>query len=331
MPETRFGDRRAHTIENDLLQVTVTVEGGHIAEIKHKATAVNPLWTPPWQSIEPSTYDREKHPEYGADAESQLLSGIIGHNLCLDLFGSPSAEEATAGITVHGEASVVPYEITSTENKLTARCRMPLAQLAFERIIRLKPGDSQIAISETVENLGRMDRPIAWTQHVTLGPPFLEKGATQFRVPGTKSRTLEGADFSWPMLPHPDGPKEDLQLFTNEPSSGGFTTHLLDPNHHQAYFLAWSPSSKVLFGYMWKRVDFPWIGIWEENYSRRNSPWNGRTLTRGMEFGVSPIPESRRKMIDRHTLFGTPCYRWIPALSKVSVDYKAFIRTADSI
>src|SRR5215831_18229529 len=111
MPELRYHNRRAVQIENDELRVTVTVEGGHIAEILHKPTAVNPLWTPPWPTIEPSTYDPAKHPEYGLNAESQLLSGIMGHNLCLDLFGGPSAEEAAAGMTVHGEISVAVFDI----------------------------------------------------------------------------------------------------------------------------------------------------------------------------------------------------------------------------
>ena len=46
-----------------------------------------------------------------ATAESKLLAGIMGHNLCMDMFGGPSREEAAAGMTVHGEASVAPYEI----------------------------------------------------------------------------------------------------------------------------------------------------------------------------------------------------------------------------
>lgn len=331
MPETQYRKRRAHRIENELVAVTVTAEGGHIAEIVHKETGVNPLWSPPWESIEPSAYNRDQHPEYGADAESGLLAGILGHNLCLDLFGPPSPEEAAAGVTVHGEASVAAYEVESTESTLTARCRMPVAQLAFERTIRLKPNDVFVNIEETVENLSALDRPIAWTQHVTLGPPFLEKGKTLFRVPATKSRTLEGRDFDWPMLPSADAPREDLQIFTNAERSGKFTTHLLDRTHDQAFFLAWSPSTKVLLGYQWRRSDFPWIGIWEENYSRTNPPWNGRTLTRGMEFGASPMPEPRRQMVDRHTLFGERTYRWVPARSGVTVNYKAFIRTAESI
>src|SRR5256885_3913118 len=111
MPESKYRERRAHSIETEDLRVTLLVEGGHIAEIADKRTSVNPLWTPPWPSIEPSTYDRAKHPEYGSDAESKLLAGIMGHNLCLDLFGGPSPAEAAAGLTTHGAGSVAPYEI----------------------------------------------------------------------------------------------------------------------------------------------------------------------------------------------------------------------------
>src|SRR5271155_2824726 len=101
--------RRVATIENDELRVTVTVEGGHIAEITEKSAGVNPLWVPPWRSMEPSQHSFEKHGEYGANSESKLLAGIRGHNLALDIFGAPSPEEFRAGITVHGEASVVEY------------------------------------------------------------------------------------------------------------------------------------------------------------------------------------------------------------------------------
>ncbi len=340
MAETRYRNRRAVQIENGRLRVTVLVEGGHIAEIADLKTGVNPLWSPPWPSIEPSTYDRTKHPEYGADAESKLLAGIMGHNLCLDLFGGPSAEEAAAGITVHGEASVAPYEIEVSGAELVSKTTMPAAQLGFERRLRLD--GPVVQIGETVENLSVLDRPIAWTQHVTLGPPFLEKGATQFRAPGTKSRVYEGefgkagymqpgADFDWPNVPCIGGGTSDLRVYTNRESSGAFTTHLMDPHRERAWFFAWSPKTRALFGYIWKQSDFPWLGIWEENYSRTQPPWNGKTLTRGMEFGASPMPESRRQMIDRGRLFGVPGYRWIPAKTKVSAEYRAFLTTADKI
>ncbi len=317
MPEVLYRGRRAVQIENDHLRVTLLIEGGHVAEILHKATGVNPLWTPPWPSIEPSSYDLTKHPEYGADSESKLLAGIMGHNLCLDTFGTPSATEVAAGLTVHGEASVNTYWTEAIDQKLVMRVRMPLAQLMVERQVRLH--GQEVHFVEEVENLSAHDRPVAWTQHVTLGPPFLERGVTQFRAPVAKSMTIAGEVFTWPMAGG-----ESMLTYTKRTSSGGFSTHLMDPHRKQAFFLAHSPKSKLLFGYSWQREDFPWLGIWDENHSRASAPWNGRTMTRGMEFGASPIPESRRKMIDRGSLFGVPGFRWIPARSKVRVEYMAF-------
>jgi Fe-S-cluster-containing dehydrogenase component len=82
--------RRASAVENDRVRVTVLEGGGHIAEILDKRTGLNPLWTPRWRSIEPSSFDRARHPEYGAGAEARLLAGIMGHNICLDFFGGPT-------------------------------------------------------------------------------------------------------------------------------------------------------------------------------------------------------------------------------------------------
>ena len=36
-------------------------------------------------------------------------------------------------------------------------------------------------------------------------------------------------------------------------------------------------------------------------------------------------------MIDRRPLFGTPVYRWLPALGSAHVSYKAFLRSATQL
>ena len=342
MPEINFHGRRASFIENERLRVTVPHEGGHIAEILDKATGVSPLWIPPWPSIEPSTYSLAKHPEYGNDSESKLLAGIMGHNLCTDIFGEPSAEEAAAGMTVHGEGSVARYDVAADSSGLTQRAQFPIAQMRFERRIRFG-SERAIEIRETLENLSAADRPIAWTQHATLGPPFIERGRTEFRAPATRSRTFEedmhqageyqvrGIDFDWPNVPTMDGGHADLRVYNSASVSAAFTFHLMDPRREHAYFVAFSPTSKLAFGYVWNRADFPWLGIWEENHARTLPPWGGRTLTRGMEFGASPVSETRRKMIERNKLFDTPCYRWLPAEAKLHVRYWAALAPADHV
>ncbi|HYI97853.1 MAG TPA: hypothetical protein VEX68_30215 [Bryobacteraceae bacterium] len=337
MPHTEYRGRRAVSLENGNIRLTALVEGGHIAEILHKPTGVNPLWTPPWPSVEPSVYSPQKHPQDGTDAEAKLLAGIMGHNLCVDLFGGPSAEEAAAGVTVHGEASVNPYQATFNGDSLIMRVSLPSSQLMVERTLSLD-GQS-VKIIESVENTGRLDRPIAWTQHVTLGPPFLDPGKTRFSLTAVRSRTYDGdfgdlyppaAEFLWPHAPARKGGTIDLSVYPTFAQSAGFTTHLMDPQKDHASFAAYSPTSGVLIGYRWRREDFPWCGIWEENRARKPSPWNAQTVTRGFEFGVSPMPETRRQMIDRGSLFGVPGFRWIPAKTKVTVRYEARIAQSNS-
>jgi len=341
--EVDLHGRRTVQVENDTVCVAVTVEGGHVAEILHKPTGINPLWIPHWRSMEPSEYDPAKYPEYGSADEARLLAGIMGHNLCLDTFGAPSQSELAAGMPIHGEAPVAAYKISRDVGAITQEALFNLAQMRFRRRISLAQHGGVARFSETLENLSPSDRPIAWTQHVTLGPPFLEPGLTQFRATATVSKVIDsdfndnrgpqkrGAEFLWPFCPRKDGGISDFRVYTSEAVSGGFTTHLMDPGREQACFLAWSPKTKGLFGYVWRQEDFPWLGRWEENHLRSTPPWNGRGLTCGMEFGVSPLLESRRKMVERGSLFGVPAYRWLPARGCLTVEYCAFITVAASI
>jgi hypothetical protein len=339
--EILYRNRRAARIENDRLRVTVSIEGGHIAEITDRATGVNPLWSPPWNSIEPGSYSREQHPEYGDNSESRLLAGILGHNLCIEIFGPPSDDEYAAGVTVHGEGSVLPYSITTHGNRMTAHVHLPIAMLDFERELELAP-NGVVHIRETVKNRTGIDRPIAWTQHVTLGPPFIENGVTELHIPAKRScvyphelgpdqRYRAMTEFEWPHAPNKDGSTTDLRVFPSAERSAGVTAHLVEQDRETAFFIAWNPNTRLAFGYAWKRADFPWISLWEENRSRTVPPWNGQTITRGVEFGVSPWAEKRRDMIDRSKLFDTPTYRWLPARATISVEYTAFAFSSETL
>jgi hypothetical protein len=273
---------------------------------------------------------------YGSGSDARLLAGIMGHNLCLDIFGPPSDDEAKAGLTAHGEGAVAPCELTVADDALAARARLPIAGLEFERRIRLR--DRRLLIRETVRNVTRADRAIGWTQHVTLGPPFLEPGGTVFRASASRSKVFEsafgaddylrpGAEFQWPMAPAQDGGAADLRVFADAKRSSAYTAHVMNGDA-TAFFVAFSPRFELALAYVWKAADFPWMGIWEENHSRTSPPWNGRTLTRGMEFGVSPMPETRDAMVRRGTLLGVPAFRRIAAGESIAVEYYAGLQRA---
>jgi hypothetical protein len=335
-----FRGRRAAAIENEHLRVVVLEGGGHIAEILDKHTGVSPLWVPHWATIEPDEYDRARHPQYGGGSDASLLASLMGHNVCLDIFGGPSVEEAAAGLPAHGEMSVARFAIDARADRLSMHTLLPSAQLRVAREMTLS--EREVRIRESVENLAATDRPVGWTQHVTIGPPFLENGATAFRIQADRSMVYPGTfgpadylasgrEFTWPHAPLTAGGTCDMRVYSAAGASSAYTVHRMDPARADASFAAFSPHHHLLFGYQWRRADFPWLGIWEENHSRTPAPWDGRALTCGMEFGVSPFPESRRQMIERGPLFETPTFRWIPARTRIEVEYAAVLRPAGAI
>src|SRR5438270_402048 len=134
LTEIDFCNRRAFRIENEWIRATFLAEGGHIAELREQTTGINPLWIPPWPSIEPSAFS-PSDTTWGRNSESKLLCGIMGHNLCLDMFGPPSADEEGAGMVAHGEAGIVKWDFECESPDLIARCRLPAAHLAFGRLL----------------------------------------------------------------------------------------------------------------------------------------------------------------------------------------------------
>src|SRR6266404_4385106 len=101
--------RQAFVLENDLIRLITLTGGGHIAEFQFQGSSgfstLNPLWIPPWKTIEPYQYRENAHTAlYGPPVTGKLISGIAGHSLCLDYFGAPSEGEAKLGLSIHGEA-----------------------------------------------------------------------------------------------------------------------------------------------------------------------------------------------------------------------------------
>ena len=208
--------RRAWSLANDRLELIVLAGGGHIAAVTHaERPGLNPLWTPPWPGMEPWQYRGKTHgPAYGG---LRLLAGLRGHNLCLGWFGDAAASEKARGLGPHGEAPVARWTLVEARQgarglRLRVACRLERSGLACERTLRLANGSGTVEVRDRVANL--LDREIPYTiaQHVTIGPPFLEPGATRIDCSATRGHTFPGkfearprmaADlaFDWPAVP----------------------------------------------------------------------------------------------------------------------------------
>lgn len=337
---TVFKGRKAWEFDNEALRLVMTQGGGHIASLTlHDGPRVNPMWVPVWKTIEPWQY----RPSQAGRLGSKLLANICGHNLCLGWFGDPSPEEEAAGMVCHGEApsarwKLIGKRVSKQAVSLTSGCELPAAQMRYVRTLTSRKGSNVIRVKEQVRSLSARDLPFTMCQHVTVGPPFLEKGVTVFDMPATLGHTHPGdfgpvqrlkqdKPFAWPKGPGSKGEKVDLRMIAKKYRvSSDFTTQLMDPKRDDAWFTAVNPKQGLLLAYVWDRADYPWIGNWEENYARKEKPWAGKSLTRGLEFANTPFPIGLRPAVDLGTFHGQPTFRWLPARKTVETSYSIVLK-----
>jgi len=326
-----FDDRPGFRLHNRWGYISVLEGGGHICELAlHTNGAVNPLWKPTWRTIDPSAYNRRKHLRvYGPAPEGKLLAGIAGHSISFDYFGPPSPEEIAAGHSTHGEAPVVSWQKQVIRRTplptLVYGAQLPQAQMRLQRSISLDRDFPVVYCEETAFNLASFDRPISWNHHVTFGPPFLEANVTLFDMPATRSKVCPAtfstkmsikpeSEFRWPNAPKRRG--GFLNLRTSEKGRyGHYTAHLLDPTLKTVFIAVSNPRLRLLVLYIFNRDEFPWVGNWEESYSRVHVPWKGREFCRGFEFSTTPFPIPRRETVVQGKLFDEATYMWLSAKS----------------
>lgn len=196
-------------IHADWGYVSVLLGGGHICElVSNSHPEINPLWRPQWHTIDPDLYSQEKHEkEFGGPPDGRLLAGIFGHSLSFDYFGPPSEEESAAGLSTHGEAPAVrwqlPRELSTGNPGFEYGAALPVAQIDFRRTLTINEKRPIIYFEEKARNLSRADRPICWNEHVTIGPPFLACGVSVVDMPATRSKVIS-ASYSSTMGLAPD-------------------------------------------------------------------------------------------------------------------------------
>jgi hypothetical protein len=308
-------------VSNDKLEMAVMKQGGSMLRIliQGDSQGLSPFGNP---EMVPQVPDNQK-----------LQGPMVGHFVCVDGFGSPSAEERKAGMAMHGEAYLQPWKLVASEKqgatttvKFTAN--LPNLQENFTRTLQMVDGESVIYVDSELESLTAFDRTANWGEHPYLFPPFLERQNTVVDMSGTRARTRsypgnparpfkQGEDFAWPMAPAADGAPVDLRA---APAAGAWmahTTTLMDPSRRLAYVTALNTARRYLLGYVFRREEYPWI----QNFM--NYPAND-WLARGLEFATQPFDLPRRAMVELNRMFDTPVYRWLPAKSKIGTRFLLF-------
>jgi hypothetical protein len=311
-PAVRFQNRDAWSVEGRQLRVTILASGGHVGEIVLKPGGLNPLWIPAKPTIDPEQYNPARHAKtYGGGPAARLLSGLLGHNLCFPFWGNPTEAEFRAGMTFHGEAGIVRWkQVSGGADWLAVAAELPESRTRISRTVRVA---GAIAYFEEIAgNLAAWDRPAGWCEHVTLGPPFLERGITDIEASLTRGRSGE-RDLVWPQ-----GFAEqtvDLRRIRNA-GEGFVNNFLVDPAREFGFFAAVNAKRQLLFGYIFRRADFPWLNVWEAN--------TPQMLTRGMEFSNTPTHGTMKALVRTPELFQTPAFEWLDGRGMLRKRFAAF-------
>ncbi len=308
-----INDRPVVLFSNDKLELAIAARGGSMVRLVMRDDA---------SSLSP----------YGDSGPRNVL----GHFVCVDGFGPVSAEERSAGMSMHGEARALPWELISSGKQggvasVTFSVKLPLVQETFTRTFQAADGENVIYVDTVLESHLGFDRPVNWAEHLTIASPFLEPRALVVDMPAQRARTrthppgqqrlrrrlASAQDFTWPMAPLAAGGLTDLR---SAPPDSGTIDHaamLMDPSRRLVYVTALNTARQALLGYIFRREEYPWLQDWEsyETSTRMN---------RGLEFSTQPFDVPRREAVDLHSMFGVPTYRWLPAKSKIGTRFLLF-------
>jgi hypothetical protein len=258
----------------------------------------------------------------------------IGHFLALDGFGAASEEEQALGMPFHGEANrremkVVASNTSGPVRVLTLQSTLPLAQETLTRTMQLVDGENIVYVTSQLESALTIDRPISWAEHATIGQPFLAKGKTVVDMPGVNCRVrpykpgpipghlVYNEDFQWPMAPTIDGGKADIREVPSGHNWLDLASCQMDTRRRLAFVTALNLEKHLLFGYLFRRADYPWVMSWM-NFT------GDERIARGMEFSTQPFDVGHRETVGMGPMFGTPTLRWLPARSTIETRYLMF-------
>jgi len=319
-----YEGRSAVTLSNGKLSLTVLEFGGPMASLvlADDPEKMNPMWRA-------LADDRDR----GRPLRNH---GGLGHFVCVDGFGPVSDEEATAGMSGHGEANKLVWSTVSTSDRggmaaLEQAVQLPRHHEVYRRTISMIDGENVVRVHAELESLLDFDRPAVWAEHATIGSPFLERGVTVVDLSpnramvrprnkparGRTRRLAQGEEFDWPTAPLTEGGEVDIRSAPMEGESLDHTGHLMTPSGEHAWVTALHPEKNLVIGYLFNTSEYPWLQTWE-NYVTDG------LMSRGLEFGTQAFDLPRRQVINENRLFGEMLYRWLPAKSKIEATYLMF-------
>jgi hypothetical protein len=307
-----FEKRRSVVLRNEISELVVDIAGGSYRSFRFLPDEINPLnwgWKP------------------SAKSELDEKPRTMGHFLCLDRWGPPSASEGQNGMPYHGEATHVTWQVESevvpTEHARTVNMKamLPMAGLEIGREIRFSKSASVFMVRETVVNRNKLGRIFNMVQHPSIGPPFLDEttvvdcnGRRGFAQGGDLPNPEEPS-FYWPSALDSNGKYVDLRHLGASDQPNVVSYVIDEPN---GWITALNPKKRLLIGYLWKTEDYPWIDLW-----RRSA--DGSPNARGLEFGTAGLHQPFPILTKKGNIFGRTLFEYLDAGESTEKRFVCFL------
>ncbi len=297
-------------LHNKACSLEIDLHGGAITDFHLHDGKINPL---------NFRFSKEQMPP-----NNQAGAPYQGHFLCLGRWGEPSAGEIKAGVPDHGEIANILWEPGEANPlKLSMVADAKLEGLHINRTIQMDPHHAVYIVRETVSNINPLGRLYNMVQHPTLAAPFLSNDT----VISCNAET--GFNYKFFKDPEkfashwPAGIAEDKSLINLSSASKGNSSvfsFIVNREDNVGWVTAYSAKDQLLFGYLWKRKDYPWINLWQD--------WSGDQIRfRGLEFGTTGIHKPFKQILEdgNSRVFGENTFVYIDAGEKVSRSYLSFL------
>ena len=299
-------DAKPVVLQNEMCTAAFNSEGGALVQWQLHSVDVNPFQFC-WQE--------------GVKGKTDVF--FRGHFLCLGRWGDPSAAEAAIGHIKHGDFNRLHWQTELAEKTIKMSAQSELEGLAISREVNLHKSTAVMQVRETVHNILPVGRLYNMMQHPTLSVPFLDSETI------VDCNASVGFDYAfdtynekvfskWPDVLTADG--SNMNLVQPDKAYSSVFPFIVNPNDAWGWMTAYSPTHKLLLGYVWKRTDYPWIAHWlhfEE----------GSLTYRGLEFGTTGIHQPIAAIWgkDMLKLLNEPTCCFIDAGEKEMRSYTCFL------
>ncbi|GAB3434588.1 aldose 1-epimerase [Actinophytocola sediminis] len=251
--------------------VLLPEKGCDIYSLTDRESGVDVLFKTPWGLPPPAPG------ALAPDSESAWLERYPGGWQVLCPNGGAETEAPGTRWGFHGEACLVPWEVTATgEDFAELTVRLHHAPLRLRRRVRLE--GRLLTIEESVTNTSPVELELMWSHHPAFGAPLVGPES----VITTSARTLvaddeapgtlltPGSRHQWPMVSTVDGTEVDLSRIPDAPTAQ--LAYLTDFDG-AGWFAISNPRLGLGVGMRWPTEVFGHAWLWQELRATPGYPW----------------------------------------------------------